>query len=194
MSSRVRWIGTAVLMLGAWQASAALYIPAKARLAQSLLERAWTQTTAGAVHAKPWPWADTSPVARLRAPARGVDLIVLSGATGRTLAFGPALADGSARPGGGGTSVIVGHRDTHFAFLKSLRAGDVLELQSPDGASERFVVRLTEVVDSREARLRLDESGRTLVLVTCYPFDAVTPGGPMRYVVTAGSEQGQSQL
>ena len=145
------------------------------------------QTTAGAAQARPWPWADTSPVARLRAPAQGVDLIVLSGATGRTLAFGPALADGSAGPGGDGTSVIVGHRDTHFAFLKNLEAGDVLELEGPDGARERFVVGLTEVVDSREARLRLDEAARTLVLVTCYPFDALMPGGPMRYVVTANA-------
>jgi len=174
-------------MLGAWQASAALYIPVKARLAQTLLEHAWMQTTTGTAQARPWPWADTSPVARLRAPAQDVDLIVLSGATGRTLAFGPALADGSARPGGDGTSVIVGHRDTHFAFLKSLRVGDVLELQSPDGASERFVVRLIEIVDSRDARLRLDDQDRTLVLVTCYPFEALMSGGPLRYVVTANA-------
>ena len=25
-----------------------------------------------------------------------------------------------------------------------------------------------------------------LVLVTCYPFDAVRPGGPLRWVVAAG--------
>jgi sortase A len=24
-----------------------------------------------------------------------------------------------------------------------------------------------------------------LTLVTCYPFDAIVPGGPLRYVVTA---------
>ena len=29
-----------------------------------------------------------------------------------------------------------------------------------------------------------------LTLVTCYPFDAVVPGGPLRYVVTALAEKG----
>ena len=28
-------------------------------------------------------------------------------------------------------------------------------------------------------------AGLLLSLVTCYPFDATDPGGPMRYVVTA---------
>ena len=29
-----------------------------------------------------------------------------------------------------------------------------------------------------------------LVLLTCYPFDAVTAGGPLRYVVTAERADG----
>jgi sortase A len=197
--------GTAVLLLASWQAGAALYVPAKGWLAQLLLERAWSSAAAGASAAKPWPWADTVPVARLRAPVQGVDLIVLAGASGRTLAFGPGLADGTARPGIQGASVIAGHRDTHFAFLRELRIGDELDLERRDGASEHFVVRSTEVVDSRSSRLRIVQDARALVLVTCFPFDAVVPGGPLRYVVTAepvrvgagsdpGSELGQSWL
>ena len=30
-----------------------------------------------------------------------------------------------------------------------------------------------------------EQSGQVLVLVTCYPFDAVVAGGPLHYVVTA---------
>jgi sortase A len=41
------------------------------------------------------------------------------------------------------------------------------------------------VVDSRKGSLLLDTDGAMLTLVTCYPFDAVDPGGPLRYVVTA---------
>ncbi len=33
--------------------------------------------------------------------------------------------------------------------------------------------------------LSLSSEGSALVLVTCYPFDALRPGGPLRYVVTA---------
>ena len=177
--------GTLLLLLSAWQAGAALYIPAKAWLAQRLLERAWTHTVAGEADVKPWPWADTWPVARLHAPSRRADLIVLDGASGRTLAFAPALASGSAGPGVAGVTVIAGHRDTHFRFLRELAIGDVLELEDARGTRERFVVTLTEIVDTRMSGLSLAAGRRALVLVTCFPFDAVVPGGPMRYVVTA---------
>ena len=30
-----------------------------------------------------------------------------------------------------------------------------------------------------------DTAVPTLTLVTCYPFDAINPGGPLRYVVVA---------
>ena len=42
-----------------------------------------------------------------------------------------------------------------------------------------------DVVDSERAELRLDADESIVVLVTCYPFEAVTPGGSLRYVVTA---------
>lgn len=78
-----------LLCLGCWQLSEGAWIYAKAGLAQLLLQRAWSRALQGEADPKPWPWADTSPVARLRAPGSGVDMIVLSGAYGRTLAFGP---------------------------------------------------------------------------------------------------------
>ena len=72
----------------------------KAELAQYLLlEKAWTRTLQGENQVKPWPWADTWPVARLQLPKYGIDLIVLSGASGRTLAFGPGHVSTSAQPG-----------------------------------------------------------------------------------------------
>ena len=81
--------------------------------------------------------------------------------------------------------MIAGHRDTHFRFLREVAIGDVLELEDARGTRERFVVTLTEVVDSRTSGLSLATGRRALVLVTCFPFDAVVPGGPMRYVITA---------
>jgi sortase A len=41
------------------------------------------------------------------------------------------------------------------------------------------------VVDSRTAVIRSEDRAAGLILMTCYPFDAVVPGGPLRYVVTA---------
>jgi sortase A len=178
-------LAAVLLLLGAWQAAEAVRIPAKAWLAQRLLERAWSATAAGGTPVQPWPWADTWPVARLRVPSAEVDLIVLDGASGPTLAFGPALAAGGARFGQRGASVVAGHRDTHFRFLRALRAGDAIEVEDAHGVTERFVVTSAEVADSRASSLRTDAVERALVLVTCWPFDAVAPGGPLRYVVTA---------
>jgi hypothetical protein len=39
----------------------------------------------------PWPWAYTWPIARLMLPFKEIELIVLNGAYGRSLAFGPRL-------------------------------------------------------------------------------------------------------
>ena len=48
-----------------------------------------------------------------------------------------------------------------------------------------FRVLRADVVDSRHASVVLDTDGAMLTLITCYPFDAMEAGGPMRYVVTA---------
>jgi sortase A len=181
------WAAAALLLLGlgGWQAGQGLYIHAKALLAQYLLHQAWARTLAGEREVKPWPWADTWPVARLRVPAKGVDLIVLAGASGRTLAFGPGLLDGTASPGSPGNSLISGHRDTHFRFLKGLGGGDEILIGSADGRTRRYRTVGSQVIDGRKARIAVDTEDAYLTLVTCYPFDAVVPGGPLRYVVTA---------
>lgn len=173
-----------LLVLGVWHAGHGVWIHAKAQLAQYLLHRAWSRTLAGERDVKPWPWADTWPVARLRVPAYGVDLIVLDGVSGRTLAFGPGHATGSPAPGAPGTALISGHRDTHFRFLAGLKLGDEIVVESPGRPATRFNVVATSVVDSRVAVIRTAD-GPALVLLTCYPFDALRAGGPLRWVVTA---------
>lgn len=173
-----------LLLIGVWQVGHGVWIHAKAHLAQYLLQRAWARTLDGERDARPWPWADTRPVARLRVPAHGIDLIVLDGVSGRTLAFAPGHASGSPAPGAPGTAVISGHRDTHFRFLAALRAGDEIVVETPGRPPSRFRVVDTAVVDSRVAVLRAAD-GPALALLTCYPFDALRAGGPLRWVVTA---------
>lgn len=179
-----------LVVAGVWQLGGGVYIHAKALLAQYLLERAWRETCGGDRRALPWPWADTWPVARLRAPRLGADVIVLAGASGRTLAFGPGHLDGTVLPGRLGNSVISGHRDTHFSFLRLLRLGDVLEVQRPDGIVRPYRVVDTRVTDARNAVLDLYPSQPELTLVTCYPFGALLPGGSLRYLVTARADPG----
>ena len=78
-----------VLITGGWQFGQGVYIYAKAELAQYLLVAAWQETKQTQQPVKPWSWADTWPVARIEVPTHNIDLIVLSGDIGRTLAFGP---------------------------------------------------------------------------------------------------------
>ena len=142
----------------------------------------------GQDHATPWPWADTWPVARLTVPSKYVDLIVLNGAYGRTLAFGPGYLESSAIPGSRGTTILTGHRDTHFRFLQRLKAGDEILLTTKDRQLHRYRVSSATVVDVNRGSIRQDTEGHQLALVTCYPFDAISPGGPLRYVVMAEEE------
>ncbi len=43
----------------------------------------------------------------------------------------------------------------------------------------------TTIVDASQELLTGGSSEEALLLVTCYPFDALQAGGPLRYVVTA---------
>ncbi|MBW4934775.1 class GN sortase [Marinobacter sp. F4206] len=161
-----------------------LWIPLKAVVAQELLELAWAESQARQTDTRPWPWADTWPVARLTVPDLEQSMIVLAGGHGESLAFGPGQVLGSEN--GRGPLVIAGHRDTHFDELKFLETGSELRLQSRDGGWRTYRVLATRIVDSRSERIdthRLAED--TLLLVTCYPFDSMDAGGPLRYVVEA---------
>jgi sortase A len=159
------------------------YLPAKASLAQVLLRRAWAAT--GSQPVRPWPWADTWPVARLLVPRLGVDQIVLAGTEGAALAFAPGHVDSGAAPGDAGNIAIAGHRDTVFSYLGDLRIGDLLWLECADGTRRSYTVDQTAVVHERETSVLDPTAMPTLTLVTCYPLDARRPGGPLRYVVRA---------
>jgi sortase A len=163
------------------------WIFAKAQVAQVLLARAWEETRDSGRAVKPWPWADTWPVARLRVPRLGVDEIVLAGGHGQAMAFGPGHLSRTAAPGQEGNIVLAGHRDTHFRFLRDLQPGDEILLEAAQGAPRRYRVTETAVVDFHDRRPLAASPEPTLTLITCYPFDAIVPGGPLRYVVRAAA-------
>lgn len=164
-----------------------LWIPLKAVVAQELLELAWAESQARQAETRPWPWADTWPVARLTVPELGDSMIVLAGGHGESLAFGPGQVLGS--EGGPGPVIIAGHRDTHFDQLQYLETGSELRLQSRAGSWRQYRVHATRIVDSRSERIDTRAlADDVLILVTCYPFDSIDARGPLRYVVEARAE------
>jgi sortase A len=187
MTHRKHWLAAAALLLafaGTWQVAAAGWIHAKALLAQHLIASAWDRGQASGLPTRPWPGADMKPVARLTVPARGIQLYVLDNATPRALAFGPAHVGGTATPAADGNSVIVAHRDTHFAFLRHLSPGDAIEVEGARGHT-RYRVREVSVVHQSETRVLEDDGDARLTLITCFPFFAANAGTELRYVVVA---------
>lgn len=171
-------------VLGLWLIGQGAVIPAKAWLAQTLLERAFAESLATGASAKPWPWADAAPVARIRVPRLGVEEIVLSGGSGEAMAFGPTLLPGGGRLGERGTAVFAAHRDTHFRFLADLRPGDIIEVQEINGRTMRYRAGPGRVV--RYDGFGVDRHARrpSLALATCWPISG-TGRGPLRYVISA---------
>jgi sortase A len=172
------FVGGGTAARGAW-----IYV--KAQAAQYLIERAWTQNAFEDGAVAPWPWADTHVLARLRVPARDIQQFVLAGAHGQALAFGPGHLSGTAMPGEPGNSVIAGHRDTHFRFLRDLDVGDEILFDLPHGRTVRYRVLRIWVTTDTDLRPLAERAQGYLTLITCYPFDALSAGGPLRFVVEA---------
>jgi sortase A len=174
-----------LVVISQWGSAA--WILAKAQLAQWLIADAWAETLQmPSLPKKPWPWADTWPVARLQFPARKVDLYILEGDQGNSLAFGPGHQLGTALPGAG-MSVIGGHRDTHFRFLQHVKVGDNFNVQVASGQRFYYRVQRLEVVDIHKQPLQIIPAMQGVVLVTCYPFDAIAANGSERLLVWADS-------
>ena len=169
---------TGLLETAGW----ASWLDGKAWLAQHLIAHAWQTSLDQGAPQRPWPWADTWPVARLTPPA-GKTLYVLESTSGEALAFGPGRLTGGIDSDQALT--LAGHRDTHFAFLETLHTDDILTVQFTDGSQQHFQVSSQQVINSQQHPLHIPRDNQQLVLITCYPFDAITAGGPLRYVITA---------
>ncbi|MEO1292005.1 MAG: class GN sortase [Pseudomonadota bacterium] len=173
-----------VMLTGAALTASALYIPAKAQLGQSLLQDAWQEAKAG-MPAKPWPWADIEPVAKLAFPSLGVEQLVLNEASGEAMAWGPGHVTGTEPLGAPGLSAAAAHRDTHFAHLGDLAPGDTILLETKDGLKAEYRVDHAMVIDATQWRFPdIKDGPDRLALSTCWPLDSLTPG-PERLVVFA---------
>ena len=118
-------------------------------------------------------------------PKLQVEQFVLAGAHGQALAFGPGHLSGSALPGDPGNSVIAGHRDTHFRFLRRLEPGDELFFDLPNGRTIRYRISNVWVTVDTDMRPLVERSDIHVTLITCFPFDAARAGGPLRFIVEA---------
>ena len=124
-----------------------------------------------------------SVVAKLEIPRIHLSTIAFEGDTESIFARGAGHISGSALPGTSGNAVFAAHRDTFFRPLRSVRAGDVITVETP-GDSKEYVVKSARVVDPDEVDVLRPTSESTLTLITCYPFRFIGPA-PERFVVRA---------
>lgn len=175
--------GLFIIICLCWGHSIIIY--SKASLAQVLIKQSWHKTLNGERQVKPWAWADTWPVAKLYIPSTGNTYYVLAGSHGSSLAFGPGHLDGSAKPGEHGTTVLSGHRDTHFSFLEHLAPLSIIKLQSQTGEWTHYRVAKSHIRSTQAGPWLIDKYADELHLVTCYPFNSPIPGGHLRHITIA---------
>lgn len=180
----LRLAALALLLPGLALAASGTWLPAKAWLAHQLIQRAWHEALTEGEPVRPWPWLDTRPRAQLQVPRLGLSRVVLAGDGGQSLAFAPGYRSGSAAPGRPGTTLISGHRDTHFRFMADLRRGDELWLTDTGGETFRYRISRLAVVDADEQVLS-DPGRRRLVLATCWPLAGIDPDTDKRYLAIA---------
>jgi sortase A len=168
-------VGTAFVANGLW-------IKGKAVVAQVLLDQAFLASAEGPV--KPWPWADITPMGKLTAPGLTESSIIINGTSGEAMAFGPGHLYGTPMPGETGTSVLAGHRDTHFAWIKNLKPDDEVQIERTNGTTISYKVRRAWIARFDAPGIDANSPEKLLALTTCWPFEAKTRGD-MRYVVEA---------
>ncbi len=159
------------------------YLTIKAKIAQVLIVSSWDRRNQDTLPDVPWPWADTKVVAKLSFQDSGESQMVMRDANGESLAFGPGIV--SQPRAAAGPLVIAGHRDTHFSHLKDVKPGEVIDIERWDGKIQRFKVTDSQVINSETDSFHVSQDNTTLTLITCWPFDAIVPGGPHRFIVTA---------
>lgn len=169
-----------------------LMTPAKAWLAERLLDHAWERVLAGEKDVRPWPWMDSEPVARLHFPKADGDgasgprsFVVMRGVSGSILAFAPGWHERTVLPGADGTTLISAHRDTHFTVLKDIARHDRVTVEDRTGTMRTFEVSEMIVTEEPTLKLRGIDDHQRLLLVTCYPLDAWRPNSKERLVVVA---------
>jgi len=162
----------------------ALWIPIKGKLSQYLIRISWQHYEKTGDVIKPWPWADTHPIAMMSFPRLEESIVILNGGDETTLAFSAGAITPFNQPNTVMPFVVAGHRDSHFVFLANIELGDLISVKDKIGQNKQYRVVATTIVDAiQHAELAL--AHETLTLITCYPFNGLGSDSSQRFVITA---------
>lgn len=103
----------------------------------------------------------------------------------KTLEKSPGYLPSSALPGTEGTCAIYGHRNrNHFKTLKDAEVGDSIKVTMADGTAYTYHITDITIYETTSNWTLPATEGKTLVLVTCHPFQ-YSGHAPGKCVVTA---------
>ena len=113
--------------------------------------------------------------AEIRNRRIGLQAPVFFGDSYEILRFGVGHNIGTRLPGFGGMLVLAGHNTTHFLPLQAITIGDVVEFQTNYGHFEYEVVDIQTFHrdNATDAFYLVQNDMETLVMYTCYPFNAI---------------------
>ena len=126
------------------------------------------------------------PMAVLTARRFNIRLAVIEGTNEFALNRAVGWIAGTARPGQHGNVGIAGHRDGFFRFLKDIREGDEISLETLTGAI-LYRVEEIEIVTPDRVSVLGARPVDSLTLVTCYPFYFLGDA-PQRFIVHAARQ------
>jgi sortase A len=126
---------------------------------------------------------DGAPIGEIQIPRLGLTAMVVQGDSATILRRAVGHLADTALPGELGNVVLAGHRDTFFRPLKRVHAGDAITLKTRTGDFE-YLVESTSVVAPSDLQVLRPRGGRTLTLITCYPFSYLG-AAPDRFIVRA---------
>jgi sortase A len=120
---------------------------------------------------------------RISIPRLHLSAMVEEGVDDNTLARAVGHIPGTALPGDRGNIGIAGHRDTFFRALKDLQRADRIDITTHSGRFH-YIVDSLRVVEPSDVSVLQPDGGRTLTIVTCFPFQYIG-NAPRRFIVHA---------
>ena len=161
----------------------AFKIEIKARVAQYLLNNAWNKTIETGDEYEPWPGFDGYPILKLSIPKFNLQQIVLSNTSGQSLAFGPSFHPETYLPKENKITAISSHRDSHGYYIRDLKINDFVILEDKQNNKFTYKVINFKIINVEDKDLQFNKMSNQLLLITCYPFDAIISGTNLRYIV-----------
>ena len=122
-------------------------------------------------------------IGELQIPRLGIDVMVAQGVSASVLSRAVGHMPETPLPGQLGNAALAGHRDTFFRGLRKIGPGDSVILNTAYGPLH-YEVESIRIVAPGDVSVLDSVGGRTLTLISCYPFYYVGPA-PKRFIVRA---------